>query len=103
MRAEAPVVALVRGVVAQDVLLREVGGDLGEGAVEVARLQGREDGPARVRRQVLHAALGGQRLQVGVGLLAGQHHVLDLLGLHGVDLTVGGQRLAQRVVEAQIR
>src|SRR5205823_3548579 len=82
-----------RGVVAEDVLVREVCGDLGEGVGEFRVRVRDEDRAAGLRRELFEAALAREVVKV---------RALAVSGLDGVDLTVGGYQSRHRRVEVEV-
>ena len=64
-----------------------------EDRVEVVHRLRHEDGPARLLRELRHALLRNGVVQV---------RVFDLVRLHDVDLALGAQRAAHRVLEARV-
>src|SRR5207248_1945670 len=81
-----------RGVVAEDVLVREVCGDLGEGVGEFRVRVRDEDRAAGLRGELFEAALAREVVQVGA---------LAVSGLDGVDLAIVGEKTRHRRVEVE--
>src|ERR1051326_2209500 len=84
-------ITLVRaGVITKDVLLRQVGGYLREGTIEIFHCSRNESGAASLGGKFLHPTLGGQSSHVGI---------LVETGLHDVNLTIVTQGSLHRRVE----
>src|SRR5437588_960972 len=84
-------VPLVRGwVVAQNILLRHVRGDLRKGIIKILHRPGNVSRAASLGSKLLHASLGCEGSHIGIVIES---------GLHDINLTIVGERALHRGVK----